>query len=559
MPVDFADAGGGDLWSESNVGCEIQSEWPGTRIRLSVVGRDNFGRHSGNEQEVAYKEAIRQQAGHYDDDFGAFPGVSVSLSEMSSDDMGFPCAELHRKGKGDIERYPKIDSSSGVMTARAYKLVGRIWKFVPREKVIPWSTWAHIISLVTLGHDGELKDVVQCAVPFLARFVFSSPTSPWTNWINLGRDMFHAQAHFRCFSTKENENTSSCITANIASRWTPLYKRDHGVISSPGTRSLPDLPIVETRFSAAILGSLSHSFYSMVVLTDKGRLDADSIALNDHWGALGLELCDVLRTVSIWQAAIGVLIREWSVHWAQTLSEVASRSQPTVEDIADSINRQERYCVLSSTERHALQQLLAKFKRTIREAVNDLKTIQCDFDRSLTAKAAVSPTVQSNWKALHVFLGDQETTLLLSIDEQQRELDLADRSGDSSASLRGEEERCCTSENPQLIAAPVHSPEYQLGDIYFAANAASVSRIDRSEYGSVATRNRESLSSEPGLHEEHKEHTRAEASMVDDTIADRGIYRGPRLSLRNSTAHGGRGYDVACAGNADECGEELLD
>lgn len=52
------------------------------------------------------------------------------------------------------------------------------------------------------------------------------------------------------------------------------------------------------------------------------------------------------------------------------------------------------------------------------EAERDFESLHHDFDRSFGARMQVSPTVQSNWKALRGYLNQQKTTFLHGVDEQ---------------------------------------------------------------------------------------------------------------------------------------------
>lgn len=183
---------------------------------------------------------------------------------------------------------------------------------------MPWPIFAFVLSQVTLGHDLDIEEVAKCASVFPKRYVCPQWTAPWTNWCCVGDTMLHAQFHTRYLSSEENAITRS-DTNPICSGL--LFERDWGqaVKLDPSF----EFPIIETRSSISIIASLWKRHYTMVTLTDNASFDPDCIAVQKHWNAIGLQMCESFTGFAIWQAAIGGLITEWGSQWTSVLGRIA--------------------------------------------------------------------------------------------------------------------------------------------------------------------------------------------------------------------------------------------
>ncbi|KAM6514358.1 hypothetical protein FALCPG4_015507 [Fusarium falciforme] len=409
---------GKEAWKKWDTAVEenLKSAWPHEIPTLEYPWWEITAPESSNEipTEVAttadeslfqHQRSIRQHPGHFTGDWTFFRWTPVTLIELSFTRLGFPSIlSRKRDGEGTWER-PR-HGESGVF--------GRSWNIQANGRVMPWHIFAFIVSQITLGHDLETSEVANCTTVFVKRYICSWPKSNWTNWCCLGDRMLHAQFHIRHLTIQEDSAIRS--TKNPASSGL-VFERDSEHAISPGF--LQGFLICETRSAVAITTSLWHHYpcYTLMNLTDDKQFNLDGIGQQKIWADLGLQPCHEFGGVAIFQAAIGILLTEWSRRWVAALDQITAALGDELKEILGSVEDDNK----SPQVYRAVGRLLLKSRRMISELSHDFYNLIIDLRASISA---IPPhtVLDENWEALRSYHGKLERILLNRIEDKLEDL-----------------------------------------------------------------------------------------------------------------------------------------
>ncbi|KAM5357354.1 hypothetical protein ACJZ2D_016348 [Fusarium nematophilum] len=390
---------------------EIEYPWYETTELESSSERSDESATATDEEFFSHQANIRNHPGHFKGDWNFFHGASVTLTELSFTQLGFPSILFRKYGVDNQDWIRPRHGESSVF--------GRSWNFKASGRVMPWHIFAFVASQITLGHDLDISEVVNCTIVFLKRYICSWPRTNWTNWCCLGDQFLHAQFHIRHLSLQEtavSESTDSPSSSGM------VFERDSGHVTGLGLPA--GSRIVETRSAVAIITEYGqpHPCYTLMTLTDDGSFKLHGSAEQRIRSDLGLEMCHEFGGIAIFQAAIGVLLTEWGSQWTVFLNKMTTVSNAGLKDILGSAQdgntshgMKPEMCLIS-------KKLLLKSRQMIKELSQDFRNQTNDLKRSISVMSP-QPVLEKNQKALDSHHGKLEHALLDCIRDKLEDLD----------------------------------------------------------------------------------------------------------------------------------------